>query len=202
MRAVVRAAPVTAGLLALLALTTVWLANASDPDAILESASTNVHNLTHMPLRSFVASAVIVSSGGWLLAALELSLTAGLLERRRGSLTMLKVFASGHVIATVLTEGAVALGVDFGLLPRHDTHLIDVGISYGAYACAAAALVLLPKWWRVVGASVIGLSVVVPLALTPGMTPVGHLLSVLIGLAWWPQLTRSADDLGRIHQFT
>ena len=37
-----------------------------DPDAILERASTNVHNLVHMPLRSFVLSALVLSGGGWL----------------------------------------------------------------------------------------------------------------------------------------
>ena len=92
------------------------------------------------------------------------------------------------MIATLITEGGVAAGIAFGLLPRHDLRIIDVGISYGMYACATAALVLLPKWWRVAGGSLIGLSVLIPLALAPGMTPIGHVTSVLVGLAWWPQL--------------
>jgi hypothetical protein len=194
---VLRAAPVTWAFVTVLAFTTVWLANASDPDAILESASTNVHNLTHMPLRSFVASALILSGGGWLLAALELAVTAGLLERARGSLTMLKVFASGHVIATLLTEGGVAAGIAFGLLPHHDLRMIDVGISYGVYACAMAALVLLPMRWRIAGVSLVSLSVLIPLAMAPGMTPIGHVLSVLVGLAWWPQLQRAQSRSAR-----
>ncbi len=188
LRGVFRSAPVTVVFIGLLGVTTYWLAHANDPDAILESASTNVHNLTHMPLRSFVLSALVVSGGGWLFAALELALSAGLLERARGSLTMLKVFASGHVIATLLTEGGVAVGIAFGVLPRHDLRMIDVGISYGMYACLSAALVLLPKWWRVAGLTAVGLSVVIPLAVAPGMTPIGHVLSVLVGLAWWSQL--------------
>jgi hypothetical protein len=187
-RTVPRSAPVTLGLVTVLAFTSYWLAHANDPDQILESASTNVHNLTHMPLRSFVMSAVVLSGGGWLIASIELMLSAGLLERGRGSVAMLKVFASGHVIATLLTEGGVAAGIAFGILPRHDLRMIDVGVSYGMYACATAALVLLPKWWRVAGGSLIGLSVLIPLALDPGMTPIGHVTSVLVGLAWWPQL--------------
>ena len=183
-----RSTPFTLTLVVLLAVTSYWLSHADDPDRILESASTNVHNLTRMPLRSFVMSALILSGGGWLAAAIELMLTAGILERARGSLSMLKVFASGHVIATLITEGGVAAGVALGLLPRHDMRMIDVGISYGMYACAAAALVLLPKWWRLGGGSLIGLSVLIPLVLDPGMTPIGHVVSVLVGLAWWPQL--------------
>ena len=193
-RGALLAAPVTFAFMALIALTTVWIEHAHDPDAIQEWASTNVHNLTHMPLRSFVASALIVSGGGWLVAAVELALSAGLLERARGSLTMVKVFASGHVIATLLTEGGVSAGVAFGLLPHQDLRLIDVGISYGAYACVMAAMVVLPRWWRVAGVSIIGASVLVPLAIAPGMTPIGHVLSVLIGLAWWPQLRHAKVD--------
>ena len=126
-RGFVRSAPATMIFIGLLAFTTYWLAHADDPDAILENASTNVHNLTHMPLRSFVMSALVLSGGGWLIAAIELVLSAGLLERARGSWTMLKVFASGHVIATLLTEGGVAAGIAFGLLPRHDLRIVDVG---------------------------------------------------------------------------
>ncbi len=187
-RSVPRSVPVTLTLIALLALTSYWIAHASDPDQLLESASTNVHNLTRMPVRSFVLSAFVLSGGSWLLAALELILSAGVLERVSGSLTMLKVFASGHIIATVLTEGALALGVAFGLLPHQDLRIIDVGISYGGYACAAAALVLLPKWWRVTGATLIGSTLLIALVLDPGMTPIGHLISVLVGLAWWRRL--------------
>jgi len=187
----VAGSPVTVALVLLLAFTTLWLANSSDPDAILESASTNVHNLTRMPLRAFVSSALIVPGGGWVSAALELGLTAGILERARGSFAMLKVFASGHVIATLITEGGVAAGIAFGLLPRHDMRMIDVGISYGMYACATAALVLLPMRWRIAGVSLLGLSVLVPLVTDPGMTPIGHVLSVLIGLAWWRQLVNA-----------
>jgi hypothetical protein len=189
-RSWIRATPVTLGFIAVLAVTSFWIAHSSDPDAILESASTNIKNLTHMPLRSFFASAVVLSGGGWLIAAAQLMVSAAPLERARGSFTMLKVFASGHVIATLLTEGGVAAGIAFGLLPHRDLMLIDVGISYGAYACLAAALVLLPRRWRVVGVAAVGSSVLVALVLDPGMTPVGHLLAVLVGLAWWPQLAR------------
>jgi hypothetical protein len=182
------ATPVTVTFVALLGLTTLWVSHSNDPDAILESASTNIKNLTHIPLRSFVASAVILSGGGYLFAAGQLLLSAGPLERARGSFAMLKVFASGHVIATLLTEGGVAAGVAFGLLPHRDLRQIDVGISYGAFACLAASLVLLPRLWRMTGLAAVAVVVILPLVQNPGMTPIGHILSVAIGLAWWPRL--------------
>jgi len=182
------ATPVTMTFVAMLGLTTLWIANSNDPDAILESASTNIRNLTHMPLRSFVASALVLSGGGFLFAIVQLILSIAPLERARGSLAMMKVFASGHVIATLLTEGGVAAGIDLGLLPHRDLRQVDVGVSYGAFACLAASLVLLPRWWRLSSLAAVATLVLGSLVLDPGMTPIGHVLSVAIGVAWWPAL--------------
>jgi hypothetical protein len=195
--AVLASAKVTVSLLVILLITTVWLNHVSDPDDILRHASTNIVNLRHVPLRSLIASALVVSGGGWLVAAVELALSFGRIERSRGAFTAIAVFASGHVIATVLTEGAVWYGIRAGTLPHAESIQIDVGISYGMWACMSAAIVLLPRRLRIPGLVLAGAAVLVPLALDVDMTSCGHVISVLIGLAWWPLLARPRTERDR-----
>lgn len=179
--------PVTLVLSAGFAVGTTLVTRLAHPNPVLRSLSTNVVNLTSAPVRAFIASA-FVGTGPWLTSALLVALAVGLLERRVGSLRALGVFASGHVIATVLTEGGVWAGTRLGWLPTIERDQIDVGISYGMWAAIAAATVLLPTRHRYLLIPVAGVGVGWPLLAHPGMTTTGHLLAVLIGLAWWPAL--------------
>jgi hypothetical protein len=181
--------PVTMVLTVGFAVISELIGGLADPDAIMRQLSTNIVNLTHMPVRSLVASA-FVGSGPWWVNAALVAVALGLLERRYGSLRALAVFASGHVIATLLTEGGVWVGVHEGWLPLADRDQIDVGISYGMWAAIGAALVLLPRRWRLLVIPIGLVGVVVPFALAPGMTSTGHVLSLAIGVAWWPYLLR------------
>ena len=186
------ASPLTAGLLLTLVVTTFWLRYSPDPDAILRNMSTNLKNLARSPVRSFVASAFVLQGSAWLVDAAGLAVCLGALERRRGSLTAVGVFASGHVIATVLTEGGVYAGIRLGIVPRFERFQIDVGVSYGLWVSVAAAIALLPRRLRLPAATAGALWLFGALALNPGMTSIGHVLSLLIGLAWWPYLLRRA----------
>jgi hypothetical protein len=181
--------PVTAVLSVGFAVGSLVIMQLADPDSALRSLSTNVVNLTHVPVRSLVASA-FVDSGPWYVNAALVAVALGLLEWRFGSLRALAIFASGHVIATLLTEGGVWLGLHEHWLPVADRDQIDVGISYGMWAAIAAALVLLPRRWRYLVIPVVGFGALLPFALAPGMTSTGHLCAALIGVAWWPYLLR------------
>lgn len=181
--------PVTLVLSAGFAVGSTLITRFAHPNLVLRSLSTNVVNLTSTPVRAFVASA-FVGSGPWLTSALLVALAVGLLERRVGSLRALGVFASGHVIATVLTEGGVWVGMRLGWLPTIERDQIDVGISYGMWAAIAGATVLLPTRQRYLLIPVAIAGVGWPLLNNPGMTTTGHLLALLIGLAWWPALRR------------
>ena len=181
-----RTVPFTIALLAMLLGTTIALHQVSSDDAMLRWTSTNVQNLTHRPIVSFIASAVVLPDDRWPLTMLTLALGLGLLERRVGTARAIGIFASGHVIATVVTEGAVGLEIHFGDLPASAATQLDVGISYGTWAMIGAALALLPsrrlRWPAAVGLAAI---VVAPLVRDFDMTASGHTLAFLVGVAWW-----------------
>ena len=185
--------PLTLALLAVLLVTTIWLDQSSNPTHVLRSTSTNIANLTHSPITSLIGSALFLDGGGWAKYALALFVTLGLIERRRGTVVALSVFASAHIIVTMLTEGGVWIGIRAGLLRHAERFQLDVGVSYGLWSCAFAAIALIPRRWR--GPLVVLLSpfILVPLLRDFDMTTIGHVLSALIGLAWWPTLLRGSD---------
>lgn len=178
--------PFALGLTLILLSTTVWMRlNPSATAAALEWSSTNIHNLTHAPVRAFVASALFLPGGGWLANSSMLLLVLVPLERRIGTMRALGVFASAHVVATIVTEGAVWLTVVAGALPASVERQDDVGISYGLYAVAAATCYFLPRRARLAAVTVLAVWLLAPFALSPDMTSGGHVLSLAIGLTWW-----------------
>ena len=159
---------------------------------LLESESTNLHNMTHEPLQVLVSSAFWIDS-----PVFPVLTTGGLLavmvpaERALGTRRWLTVFVAGHVIATVVTVVAIAVGIREGLLPARISGTTDVGVSYGSAAVAGCALHLLRRrWWRwsALGVLVVGLGAFA--VADPTFTDIGHLLALGVGLAMWPLVRR------------
>ena len=159
---------------------------------LLESESTNLHNMTHEPLQ------VLVSSAFWIDSPVFPVLTTGALlavmvpaERALGTRRWLAVFVAGHVIASVLTVVGIAMGIRDGVLPVRISGTTDVGVSYGAAAVAGCALHLLPRPWLrrgALGVLVVGLGAFAVVDHT--FTDIGHLLALGVGLAGWPLVKR------------
>lgn len=190
----VRSTPITSGLLGVLLLTTVALRNAGTQDQqVLKWASTNLQNLSTAPIRSFVASALVLPSEVWLPTAIALGAGLGLLERRIGSLLAVGVFASAHVLVTLATETGVWAGINAGDLPDSARTQIDAGVSYGMYGSLAAAVLLMPRRLQLPALVTVLTSVVAPALTDLDMTAVGHVMSVVVGLAWWPLVRRRAE---------
>lgn len=187
-QAVVRS-PFAFSLVSVLLITTIWTRlHPADATGAYLWVSTNIHNMLTVPVRSLVLSALFLPDQRWLVNAILLMAVAVPLERRIGSLRTVAVFASAHVIGTVLTEGYEWLAVHAGVLPQSVVFQEDVGVSYGLYGMAAAACALLPRSRRGIAVGLVGLYVAVPLAVDPGMTTAGHVICWAIGLAWWPYL--------------
>ncbi len=185
-------APLASGFAVVLLGTTIALRHlVSDDQAVLHWASTNIDNLATRPLRVIVTSALFLPGEFWLPYAAAIGLTMAPLERRYGPLRTLAVFLSGHVLATLITEGGVAAGIAAGMLPVSEAGQLDVGVSYGIWTSAGAALLLVPRRWRLPVGVGTALAVLVPLLLDPDMTTIGHTLCFAIGLAWWPVLRRT-----------
>jgi hypothetical protein len=164
----------------------------SDDEVVLRWMSTNVHNLAHRPISSIVASAFYIDSRALAAWSIALAVVLVAVERRYGSLRAIAAFASGHVLATLATEGVVAIGVWRNTLPDADADWLDVGVSYGLASTLGVAIYLLPaRWARLAGAAV-GAGLIADLVLDPDMTPAGHCLAYGIGLALGAFLHRSA----------
>ena len=162
-------------------------------DLLLDRVSTNVRNLTHRPLGSLVGSALVEPTAGWIF---ELALLVGvalLLERRIGSLRTLAVFASGHVIATVLTESWVGASIQLGVLPESARARLDVGTSYGMWAMIGTLVWYLGRY-RFAAAAAAALYLGTTLLVERDMTSAGHVLSLTIGLCWWAYLARRSTS--------
>ena len=184
--------PLTFCYLVLLLVTTfaLWVVDAHTRREILISSSTDAAHLSREPVKVLVASALWLPALHWLPFAVIFSLVLAAVERRVGWAWTIAMFLSGHIVATLATELPIELAVDNGWLPAAAAHRIDVGISYGFYACLGALLGMMrprPRWLLLAAAAA---SVLVPLARDVDVTTAGHLLSLLCGLAWWPWLRR------------
>lgn len=188
----VTTAPFTYAYLAVLLATTLLLRQVSPQtaDRLLTSSSTDVAHLTHDPIRVLVTSALWLPGRWWLPYALLFLLVLARLERRYGVRRTVLIFLSGHVLATLLTELPIGAAIALHMLGPSEAHRLDVGVSYGTYAAVAAFAGSLRRRHAVLVLLAALVSIVAPEGGDPDMTMYGHLLSLGIGLCWWPVLYR------------
>jgi hypothetical protein len=167
--------------------------------ALLATHSTNLHNLQVDPVGVLVASAFYLSSASLMRWVLPFVVVMAPVERWLGTLRAVIVFATGHVLATVI----VAYVLDRGLIHFTDSDTtrftIDVGVSYGYYCIAAMFTYRLRGHWRWswIWAAALVTLVVVPFATDRTFTSFGHLVTVGVGLALYP-ITRSRAVRARL----
>lgn len=129
-----------------------------DQAALTAWASTNVHNLSHDPVGSLVASAFVTGGSAWAWpAAIALAMFGA--NRVLGNWRTLLVCAAGQVIGTLVSEGIAGYRVSRGLLPAPDRYLIDVGPSY--VVVSAIVVALLYGSWLARGAAALDLALLV-----------------------------------------
>ena len=111
--------PFAFGLISVLFLTTWWTrAHPDQAGDTFEWVSTNLHNLSVAPIRSFVLSALFLTDGRWLVNAALLAAVLVPLESRIGTRAAVAVFGSAHVLATLVTEGWVWFAIRAGASRR------------------------------------------------------------------------------------
>ena len=161
-------------------------------DAALRSASTNLEQLSRDPLTSLLTSALWTDVDGWrsvLAPAAAVLLVFAPLERRIGTWRWILAFAAGHVGATLIVQGGLAVAGRAGLLDAAVSQSVDVGWSYGGMALLAVLTYLLPTRRRLPFATLVVAAQLLALR-HPTFTDFGHLAAVIIGLALGPWLTR------------
>jgi hypothetical protein len=184
----VRGAPGTYLWLLVLFVTTVALHHMS-PDFeedFLRQRSTNIHELSDNPVRVLFASAMWIPSGRWLPYAVLYTVLHAQAERWLGTLRWLLVCVAAHVLATLISEGALLWGIQRGMVPPSAVNTLDVGVSYALAGVAGVLTYRIARPWRYPYAAAVLAVFGVPLLAGRTFTDLGHFTAVLIGLACFP----------------
>lgn len=190
----VRRAPGTYLWLAALFVTTVAMHSMSPEfeDEFLRQRSTNIHELSRNPVRVLISSAFWIDGSSWLPYAVLYSVFHAGAERWLGTWRWLAVAALSHVLATLISEGVLAVAIRHGAAPQSAVNTLDVGVSYALAGVVAVLVYRVPTPWRY-GYLLAVLAVYgTPLITGRTFTDLGHFTSVLIGLACYP-LARKAS---------
>lgn len=155
----------------------------------LRHRSTNLHELSEHPLRVLLSSALWTGDGHWLPYAALYTLFHARAEHWLGTPRWLTVCALAHVLATLVSEGALLWAIHLGAAPHSAVDTLDTGVSYALAGVLGVLTYRVPRPWRYAYAAVLLTAFAVPLATGRTVTDLGHLTSVLIGLACRP-LTR------------
>jgi hypothetical protein len=184
----VRGAPGTYVWLAVLFVTTVALHHMSPEfeEEFLRQRSTNIHELSSNPVRVLISSAMWIDGGYWLPYVLLYSVFHAQAERWLGTARWLAVCAAAHVLATLISEGALLWGIRHGMAPESAVNTLDIGVSYALAGVVAVLTYRIRAPWRYAYVVVVLVVYGVPLVTGRTFTDLGHFTSVLIGLGCYP----------------
>lgn len=153
---------------------------------LLRQDSTNLFNMGHHPGKVLVVSAFLIERGSVVPWLVGFALVLAPAERWVGSARWLVLFAVGHVGATLITLAGIWHITHGGRTDMTLVHNIDVGISYGFYAVAAALCYRFPQKWRLLYVGALLTDSAIVAVATREFTDAGHLCAVLLGLLAWP----------------
>jgi hypothetical protein len=194
----VRSAPATYGYLAILLLTGGIIARLSDPvaDRLLLAQSTNLHHLSHDPLRVLLSSAFWAPGTNDLLtSAILFTLVLAAVERRIGSRRTVGVFAIGHIGATLIIAAGLWVALHLGAVERSVVDVRDVGTSYGFFAVAAAMTFLLARALRAPYALALVAYLGTTAVLSGSFGDFGHLVAAALGFAAYPVVRHATGPI-------
>ncbi|MCG6498675.1 rhomboid-like protein [Kitasatospora sp. A2-31] len=188
--------PFALGYVAVVGATTTF-AMLADPDLVLrlqEASSSDGDNLLHHPLRALLFSGFWVAGTVWMPYLWAFAFTVAPLERRVGAGRAAAVFATGHIAATVLSQGVVIAAVVAGRLGPAELDRLDIGVSYGVLASLAALAGLLRPMGRLLALGGAALMLADQYATDQDLvTGIGHPAALLAGVALWRWLRRVPD---------
>ncbi len=151
---------------------------------LLHHNSTNLVQLRDHPLRVLFVSALwIESPSGFLIYGVFFELIHAPAERWLGTWRWLLTVGIAHVGATLVSQQAVRLGIQYERLPKSMAHTVDIGVSYGLAGVIGILAYLVPRPWRwgyvVLVTGFFGWSVVKGRT----FTDLGHFTALLLGFA-------------------
>ncbi len=162
---------------------------------LVKFQSTNLDNLVDRPLQVLVLSAFWTTGGAGLWLLLRFVLVLAPVERRLGTRRWLLIFASAHVVATLVTVTGISLGIGRGVTDPGLADVVDVGVSYGLFGVAGALTWLLTtSRLRIAWVAVLLASIVLSGFGEEAFTNAGHLISLAAGLSFMPLVRRWQRD--------
>ncbi|MFI8824155.1 rhomboid-like protein [Streptomyces sp. NPDC053431] len=197
-RSWVRSSPGTHVWLAIITVTSLVIALSSEglEHYLLHRSSSNLYELSRHPMRALLGSAFWIENPASLpFYAVLFEVFHAPVERWLGTVKWLAVVTTAHVAATLISQNVVLAAIKDHDVPRSMAHVVDIGVSYGLAASIGILTYRLPRPWRwpyLAGAVAF---FAVPLVTSHTYTDLGHAVSLLIGLAFWP-LTRRKPLVG------
>ncbi|WP_369247469.1 rhomboid-like protein [Streptomyces sp. R41] len=181
-------APGTYAWLGILFVTTVAVHQMSPEfeEQFLRQRSTNIHELSNNPVRVLIASAMWIDGGHWVPYAVLYTVFHATAERWLGTARWLLVCVAAHVLASLISEGALLLAIRHGVVPHSAVNTLDIGVSYALAGVIAVLTYRIASPWRYPYLAVVLVVYGVPLATGRTFTDLGHFIAVLIGLACYP----------------
>jgi hypothetical protein len=176
--------------------------SAHDQAALLQWASTNVHNLTHDPAGCLLASAFFTAAA---LTAWPFLIAASLFGANAvlGNWRTVVTCAAGNIIGSLVSEGILGYRITHGTMPGSDRFIIDVGPSYVVVTAMAVAVLWGSRIARTAAALALAGLIVVG-HIFSGLSslqvaPVGHATALFVGatlgsLLAWQRRRRLADS--------
>ncbi|MEW2117922.1 rhomboid-like protein [Streptomyces sp. NPDC005474] len=196
--AYVRGAPGTYVWLLVLFFTTVAVhhMSAEFEQEFLRQRSTNINELSDHPVRVLISSAMWID-GWWTPYLVLYSVFHAQVERWLGTVRWLVVWVSAHVLATLVSQGAVWRAIRDGSAPASAADTMDFGVSYGLAGVVAVLTYRIPRPWRYGYAVGVVAVYGVPLVVSRTFTDLGHFTAALVGFACWPLTRRPGREVGR-----
>jgi hypothetical protein len=152
----------------------------------LRQRSTNIHELSSTPVRVLISSAMWIDGGRWLPYAVLYTVFHARAEHWIGTARWLAVCAAAHVLATLISEGALLLAVRHGVAPHSAVNTLDIGVSYALAGVVAVLTYRIRPPWRYLYLGVVVVVYGLPLVTSRTFTDLGHFAAVLIGLGCLP----------------
>ncbi|WP_123026742.1 rhomboid-like protein [Mycolicibacterium stellerae] len=184
----VASAPLTFGWLLVLFVTTRVQRSAGRRGAkrIQRRHSTNLRRLSSEPSRVLAASLFWLDGRMWWPYVPMFVGVVAPAERRLRWWRWLLVGSAAHAVGTFAGQGFLRWSLKKGEAPRRLTNARDVGVSYFVLGVAGALSGYVRPRWRAGSQATAVAALTANAALRPTFTEVGHLTSLLVGLAAVP----------------
>ncbi|MGW1194683.1 rhomboid-like protein [Streptomyces sp. NPDC002536] len=178
-----RRLPATTVYVAVLLATAGWMAteSRSGQARFIRHISSNVHHLKVGKWWTLLASGLVVDGVPALLGIGAVATAVGLAEWRWGTLRGMGIFLFGHLVATLLTEGAMWL-MRLAHLPGALSRARDVGISYGLVATVACLLAVGSERSRRYGLGLLTAALTIAWTVDHELADAGHLVALGLGV--------------------